>query len=79
MSSTRNPSEKSVAVTATERQLDFVISFLCSKFDVIARAHFELDVPLEDLVCSAVRKAISKPAHDDHQPSLFDNRMKEKF
>jgi hypothetical protein len=56
-----------VTVSAVGRQLDHVLSTIMDQTDNIAVAYEQCGVPLEDVICAVVRKALAARACDVHQ------------
>jgi len=59
----------------TRSQIDSVLKFIIDHDDDIAIAHSKLGVPLDECICSAVKRALQvwNIAQDD-QPTLFSNK-----
>lgn len=51
-------------------KLDRLFEGVVAKTDIIIRAHDELGIPLEDLLCAAVRKAASLKVIEAGQQEL---------
>ena len=61
-----------MALTSTERTIDYVIRELKLSVDDIKLAHESLGLPLEDVLVGVVRRALDRPACHVHEPELFD-------
>lgn len=51
-------------------RFDHIISAMARQEDLIVRAHEELGIPLEDLICASVRRAASLKLVDLRQGEL---------
>lgn len=64
-----------VTVTPTSNQarriLDHAIDRLMANADAIVAAHEQCGVPLEDVICAVVRKALAARVADSHQMRLW--------
>ena len=70
MSGSGNKKGSAVELTASEKQVDYVMAFLFDHAAEIARAHENLGVPLDVLFESSARHALRRKAVDLHQPEL---------
>jgi hypothetical protein len=59
-----------MAVNITAARLTHVLDYLVQHYDTITRAHINLGVPLDDLLCSAVRLALRIQEVDPRQLQL---------
>jgi hypothetical protein len=53
--------------TLARRSVDHVIDRIMASSDAIVAAHEQCGVPLEDVICAVVRKALAARACDVHQ------------
>ena len=56
-----------LAPSAARRSLDHAIDRIMASTDAIVAAHEQCGVPLEDVICAVVRKALAARACDSHQ------------
>ena len=63
--------ESQVGNNAVDRRLDHVLSTIMDHADDIITAHEQCGVPLEDVICAVVRKALAARVADSHQMRLW--------
>ena len=59
--------EVAVNTSQVGKQLDHVLCTIMDQTDAIVAAHEQCGVPLEDVICAVVRKALAARACDVHQ------------
>ena len=66
--------EAALAVSETERHIDYVVDRIVANVETICQAHVSLGIPLDDVLCSLVRRALNHRSADEHQPTLFTDK-----
>jgi hypothetical protein len=62
-------------MTQAKIQISNVLSFLVENEETIAGATSSLGIPLEDVLCNAVREAFRRRMVDSNQLPLFKERI----
>ena len=60
-----------MAVTTTQRRVDYVIVQIADNIEHIENAHDRLGIPLREVLFSIIEKALRNRCSDSHQPTLF--------